>query len=187
MKKTNVILIDGGQPHMVSLKFILEKNGYEVAVKTLSGLKEDGGEEKEWRIIIIDAQATNLDLLRDEKERAKMLRKSDKILLLTEYDCEDLHSVFKNIDKVMILKKPFQEKEFIRLLEKLDILDMIVEIKMKKLEESMEKLDERMKRMDEYLNEKNERISGLENKINKKIKVIMSKFDIEDDNKNEKI
>lgn len=187
MKKNNVILIDGGQPHMVSLKFILEKNDYEVSVKTLSELKESDDSEGGVRIIVIDAQATNLDLLRDDKEKTKMLRKSDRILLLTEYDCEDLHNIFRNIDKVMILKKPFQEKDFIRLLEKLDILDMIIEMKMKKLEKSMEKFDERMKRMDEYLNERNERVAGLESRINKKMKLIISKFDIDDDNKSEKI
>ncbi|MGE3062134.1 MAG: hypothetical protein AB7T10_00660 [bacterium] len=63
MKDKNIILIDGNNPHLLSLKFILEKNGYGVAVKTPSELRDSEDEE---RIIVIDAQATDLDMFRDD-------------------------------------------------------------------------------------------------------------------------
>jgi len=185
MTSRKVILIDGSQPYMVSLKFILEKNHYSVAVKSLSDLKE---ESKEERIIIIDAQATNLDLLRNAKENTKIIKETDKILLLTEYDCEDFSEIFRNAEIFIVLKKPFAEKDFIKMLTRMDIINIILEKKMKKLEESINKFEEKMNKLDDYMNElSEERVSNIENKIKKRIKLVMERLDIDDEDKSKKI
>ncbi|MDD3803721.1 MAG: hypothetical protein PHW02_04935 [bacterium] len=181
MKEKRIILIDGDKPYLVSLKFILEKNGYGVAAINLDKLREESQEE---RIIVIDAQVTDIDILKGEEKN--LLKKTDRILLLTEYEREEDRVIFSGVMKLIILKKPFLEKDLLKMLLKMDIVDIILEKKMKELEERMSQLSESMNKLDESLENMNEeRLSNFENRIQRRIKAVMAKINIEDDeNKN---
>lgn len=178
MDEKRIILVDGNRPYMTSLKFILEKNGYSVASMPLQSLRDDAGEE---RIIVIDCQVTDMDVLR-RRGNGDIFRKSDRVLILTEYECRDYGDIFKNCQRLIVLMKPFLEKDFLKMLVKMDVIDMIIEKKMKKLEEKMTKLDDKLKQLDESLSQiDEERVAGIESRIHRRIKEAMSRISIEDD------